>query len=204
MRFRVGAILVAILALTAIPTFAQVTGAVKGGVTFSKTVFEEEDGDETGNTDFGTGFAVGAAVNVPIAPMFSFQPEFLYTMKGGKGGDLDLDSSDTKLKLGMFQIPLLFKANFSGASTHPFVVFGPAIGFVTSAKIENEEFDIDEDIKDDVEKVEFSGVVGVGFQVGRGTVEYRYDHGFSNLDKEEGASAKTRTHSILFGVSFGG
>lgn len=201
MRLRVAAILMGILAVAAAPTFAQVTGAVKVGVNFSKVSFEE-DGD-TFDTDTKSGVIVGVGVEMPIAPMFSFAPEFLYTMKGGKGGDLGGD--DIKLKVDMFQIPLLFKAGGTDGPVRPFVVFGPAVGFVTAAKIESEEFDFEDDIKDEVETVEFSGIFGGGVQFGRGTVEYRYDHGFNNLDKSDtDSTAKSRTHSILFGIKFGG
>ena len=200
MRFRVGATLVAVLTLVATPTFAQsVTGAVKVGVNFAKVAIEEDGEDFDSGTK--TGLAIGAAVDVPITPMFSFSPEFLYTMKGGKGGDFGSD--DNKAKLGLVQIPLLFKASVASGAARPFVTFGPAVGFVTSAKFE--EGDIEEDIKDDVKSVELSGVVGAGLQFGRGIIEFRYDHGFTNLeDEDDNASAKTRTFSILFGVSFGG
>ena len=202
MGIRVGAVLVAILAVAATPTFAQMTGSAKVGVNFSKTVFDE-DGDEF-KTDSKPGLVVGAGVDVPIAEMFSFAPEILYSMKGGKGGDLGTD--DVKLEIGQVQIPLLFKAKFApmGTAARPFVSFGPAIGFTTSAKIKDDEFDIEEDIKDDVESVDFSGIIGAGVEFGRGIIEYRYDHGFRDLDKEGTSEAKPRTHTILFGVSFGG
>jgi hypothetical protein len=74
---------------------------------------------------------------------------------------------------------------------------------VTSAKEKEEGFD-DDDIKDDVESVEVSGIIGGGIQFGRGIVEVRYDHGFKDMDKQSDFSAKTRTFSILFGYSFGG
>lgn len=204
MRVRVGAILVAILAVAATPTFAQVTGAVKVGVNFAKTVFEE-DGEDF-SSDMKTGLIVGAAVNVPVAPMLSFQPEFLYTMKGGKNGDLtDNDPDfDAEVKVGMFQIPLLLKVGATEGSVRPFFVAGPAFGFVTSAKttFEGEGFSEEDDIKDDIEKVDVSGIIGGGIQFGRGTIEYRYDHGFRDLDKESESIAKSRTHSIIFGFSF--
>jgi len=204
MRLRVAAILVAILTVAAAPTFAQVTGAVKVGVNFAKTSFEEDTEDFS--SDMKPGLIVGAAVNVPIAPMFSFQPEFLYNMKGGKNGDLTEGATDVdvKLKVDMFQIPLLFKAGPTEGSVRPFFVVGPAFGFVTSAKfsVEGSDEDFDEDIKDDVEKVEISGIVGGGVQFGRGIVEVRYDHGFKDMDKASDAKAKTKTFSVLFGISF--
>ena len=207
MRFRVGAILVAILAVAATPTFAQVTGAVKVGANFSKVTFEDDEiGDGTASTDMKTGVIVGAAVEVPIAPMFSFQPEFLYAQKGGKDGALTDDDPDfeASVKIDMFQIPLLFKVGATEGPFRPFIVAGPAFGFVTKAraKFEGLGFSEDEDIKDDVESVEYSGIIGGGIQFGRGIIEYRYDHGFRDMDKETDATAKTRTHSVLFGFSF--
>ena len=202
MRLRVGAILLAILAVVAAPTFAQsVTGGVKVGVNFAKVTAEEDD--ETFETDMKPGLVIGAGVEVPITELFAFQPEFLYSMKGGKSGSFFGDADDIKLKIDMVQIPLLFKASFASATVRPFIVVGPAFGFVTSAKVTSDDFD-DEDIKDDVETVEFSGIVGAGLQFGRGTLEVRYDHGFNDLDKDDFAEAKTRTFSVLFGFGFGG
>lgn len=206
MRFRVGAILLAILAVVATPTFAQVSGAVKIGANWSKIKFEEDG--ISGDTDMRTGLIVGAAVDVPIAPMFSFQPEFLYTQKGGKNGILTDDDPDfeARVEVDMFQIPLLLKVGATAGPVRPFVVAGPAFGFVTSAKakFEGDGFSDEEDLKetDQVETVEVSGIFGGGIRFGRGTIEYRYDHGFRDMDKDSDATAKTRTHSILFGVSF--
>jgi hypothetical protein len=203
MRVRVGAILVAILAVAATPTFAQVTGAVKVGVNFSKISFEEDN--ESDSSDSKSGLVVGAAINMPIAPMFSFQPEFLYTQKGGKNTEtFDGEEVKFEVEVDMFQIPLLFKAGATEGPFRPFFVAGPAFGFVTKARDKFEGFGETEenDIKDDVEKVEVSGIIGGGIQFGRGIIEYRYDHGFRDMDKQSEATAKTRTHSILFGFSF--
>jgi hypothetical protein len=202
MRLRVGAILVTILAVAAAPTFAQstVTGGIKIGVNFSKLTFSEE-GDEDLTTDSRTGLAVGGFVDVPITELFSFQPEVLYSQKGGKQEIPGLGES--KVKIDMIQIPLLFKASFAGTAVRPFVVAGPAFGFVTSAKIEEPDVE-DLDIKDDVASVDVSGVIGAGLQFGRGIVEFRYDHGFTDLDDDEEdiSEAKGKTWTILFGYGF--
>ena len=204
MRFRVGALLVAILAVAATPTLAQVTGSVKVGVNFAKASFEDDILDDEFETNLKAGLIIGAGVEMPIAPMFSFAPEFLYSMKGGKGGEAFFDDDDIRLKVDMVQIPLLLKAGITEGPMRPFVVFGPAVGFVTSAKIEVEGIDDDEDIKDDVETIDFSGIIGGGVQFGRGIVEVRYDHGFRDLNKVADLTTKPRTFSVLFGYSFGG
>ena len=202
MRFRVGALLLAIVAVAATPTFAQVTGSVKVGVNFASMSFQDDDEDQDFKTGSKSGLAIGAGVDVPIAPMFSFSPEILYMQKGGKGGEAFGDDDRNKLKLDQVQIPLLFKAKFASGAVTPFIVAGPGIGFTTAAKFEQEEFDEEEDIKDEVETIDFSGIVGVGVEFGRGIVEYRYDHGFRDLDKSDSSELKLRTHTILFGVRF--
>ena len=200
MRLRVGAILVTILAVAAAPTFAQATGGVKIGVNFSKLTFTEEGFDDE-TSDSRTGLVVGGFVDVPITELFSFQPEILYSQKGGKQEIPGL--GDSKVKIDVVQIPVLFKANFAGTSVRPFVVFGPGFGFVTSAKIEEPDIE-DLDIKDDVASVDVSGIIGAGLQFGRGIVEFRYDHGFTDLDDDEDdiSEAKGKTWSILFGFGF--
>ena len=203
MRLRVGAILVTILAVAAAPTFAQstVTGGVKIGVNFAKLTFSEDGEDIDEDVESRTGLAVGGFVDVPITELFSFQPEILYSQKGAKQEILGLGES--KVKIDLVQIPVLFKANFAGTSVRPFVVFGPGFGFVTSAKIEEPDIE-DLDIKDDLASVDVSGIIGAGIQFGRGIVEFRYDHGFTDLDDDEDdiSEAKSKTWSILFGFGF--
>lgn len=202
MRLRVGAILVAVTALIATPTFAQtVSGGFKIGANFSKIDIEDdEEFDE--EYDYKTGLVIGGFADFPITDLFSFQPEFLYSQKGGK---LDLEEfgeeGEFEVKLDQIQIPLLFKANFAGAAVRPYVVFGPGLGFKINAETDDPIFG-EEDISDDVETVEFSGIIGAGLQFGRGMVEFRYDHGFNDLDKDDLAEAKLRTFSVLFGIGF--
>ena len=200
MRVRVLAIFVAAMALVSGPAFAQaVTGNVKVGVNFASVKFAE--GTEEASTGWKPGLAIGAGVDVPITEMFSFQPEVLYSMKGGKGGEAFDDDDENKLKIDQVQIPILFKASFSTATVRPYVVFGPGIGFTAKAKFQ-QSGEVEEDIKDDVEKVDFSGIIGGGVQFGRGSLEIRYDHGFRDLDKDTDGEAKLKTVTFLLGVSF--
>jgi hypothetical protein len=184
--------------MAASPSYAQVTGGVKVGVNFADLSIEDDD--EIEEFDKRTGLAIGGFVEMPVAPQISIQPEVLFSQKGAKieeGGD------EFKIKFDVVQIPVLVKARFGAGATRPFVVFGPGFGFRTSAKAQfNDEEE--EDLKDDTKAMDFSGIVGAGVEFGRGSVEVRYDHGFTNLDdSDEGAEAKSRTISILFGVGFG-
>lgn len=205
MKVKVAAMLVAIVALAASPTYAQVTGGFKIGVNFADIVEDEED-DEEDNLDKRTGLAVGGFVDVPIAPGFSFQPEFLYSQKGAKFEDFD--GEDVTIKYDVIQIPLLAKFNF-GANDAPvqgFVVAGPGLAFRVKAEIDYDVTnELDEDLEDEVESFEFSGIVGAGVKFGMASVEVRYDHGFTNLNsvEDDPFEIKSRTFSILFGVGWG-
>ncbi len=213
MKFRVGAILAgaALMVAAASPTYAQgVTFGAKIGVNFADVSSEGDDDPEEVNFEMGNkiGFVAGGFVEVPFAPQFSFSPEVLFSQKGSKGeAELFGDEYTASLNVTQVQIPLLFKANFSGggSSVRPFVVVGPAFGFTAKAdsklELNGELFD-EEDITDDVESVEFSLVFGGGVRFGNASVEARYDLGLNDLDKQDLVEGKTRTFSILFGFGW--
>jgi len=222
MRFRVGAILAA-LALLAVasPTYAQgIVFGVKAGVNFANVSFddveqdEEEFVDQLGNK---TGFIVGGFVEVPLGPQFAFAPEVLYTQKGSKA-EFDgpqfneFDGATFTQSLQQVQIPVLFKANFSGGPVKPFVVAGPAFGFNTSVESKTEgtpEDDGEVDQSESTKGIEYSLVFGGGVKFGQASVEVRYDLGLNNLNdfpegsEESDGGVKTRTWSILFGFGWG-
>ncbi len=201
MRLRVAAVLLGILAVTSAPAFAQATGGGKVGVNWGTVSDEEEDG-----VGWKPGFVVGGFVDIPLSGMFSFAPEVLYTQKGAKNDFTDVGFEiKQKLKIDFVQIPLLFKVGPTDSPYRPFVSFGPAIGFVAKARFTESIDDVEEtdvDIKDELKSTEFSLMVGAGVHFGRGLIEGRYDHGFTNLDEIEGGEIKTRTFSVLVGFGF--
>jgi hypothetical protein len=191
-----------LLGLFASPSFAQtqVTGGLKAGVNFADVSLDPED-PEFPCCGMKAGGAFGAFLNVGT-PMVSFQPEFLYSMKGAKGSDT---AEDARIRVNVIEIPLLLRADpMSESPVHPFVTIGPAISFRTSAKFEDPSGQ-EEDLEDTLKKTDFGMIFGGGIAAGPATVEARYDLGLRDLndDPSEDFSAKTRTFSILFGISFG-
>jgi hypothetical protein len=211
MKFRVGAILAGAVMMIAAasPTYAQgVMFGAKVGVNFADISTDGDDDIDEEDFDLGnkTGWVAGGFVEIPFAPQFSFAPEVLFTQKGAKADAEDGgDEFSLTLNVTQVQVPLLFKAHFSGGPVRPFVVVGPAFGFTAKAdskfELNGEEFD-EEDIKDDIESVEFSLVFGGGVRFGNAMIEARYDFGLNDLDKDEFAEGKTRTFSVLFGFGW--
>ena len=196
MKVRTGAILALGLALVASPGYAQgITFGAKIGANFSKV--DQSTGNDT--PDQKTGLAIGGFVEAPVAPQFSIQPEFLYSMRGAK------DTSSTpevSLDVNLIQIPVLAKYKFASKSAvHPFVYAGPGFGFVTSAKVKQDPDEVD--IKDQVNTFDTAFILGGGVNIANFLVEVRYDWGLRDLDKDSTNNAKDRTFAILAGYSFG-
>jgi hypothetical protein len=190
------------LGVLASPSFAQVavTGGVKGGVNLADVSFDPED---PGFPCCGmkAGGVFGAFVNVGT-PTVSFQPELLYSMKGAKGSDA---AEDARIKVNFVEIPLLLRADpMSENQVHPFVTIGPAVSFRTSAKFEDPSGQ-EEDLEDTTKSTDFGMIFGGGIAAGPATIELRYDLGLRDLndDPTEDLKVKSRTLSILFGISFG-
>ena len=199
MKLKVGIVLAVLIGMIASPSFAQpmLNFGIKGGLNLAKISVDPSD---SGCCDSRVGAAVGAFVGVPITDMVSFQPEVLFSMKGAKFSD---SGESAKLKINIIEIPLLLHANIpTSGMVKPFITVGPGLGLRMSAKF---EFDgQSEDIKDEVESTDFSVILGGGVQVGRATIEARYDLGLKDLDKDNSSKAKTRTLSVLVGFGIGG
>ena len=200
MSIRIPVIALAVITLVGSPAFAQtVGGGFKVGLNLANLDIEFDDENEV-EPEFDTkpGLIIGGYVSVAFNDQVSFQPEVLFTQKGAK---LEEGGEDAEVDLDFIQIPALMRFNFRpGHANRPYVIVGPGIGFRTKANATLNG--VEEDISDDTESVEFSGIVGGGIQVGRGLLEARYDYGFVDLDKEEGSEARSRTFSVLFGVGF--
>ncbi len=81
-------LLVAALAVSAAAVNAQATFGVKAGANFSSIKSSGEGEDD--NSDMKVGLNIGALANVPISEMFSFQPEVVFSMEGGKEEEDDI------------------------------------------------------------------------------------------------------------------
>jgi hypothetical protein len=196
MRVWVGVVL---LFLASAPVaMAQNQGAgFKIGINFADLNVET---DEDFSLDRRTGIVAGVFYVFPIAPHFSFQPEWLYAQKGGKFRE----NEDFGLDLDYFDVPLLLRWNSTTAGTSTFNVFaGPSINFRHRARQEDDEGD--NDIRESVEKIDVGLIIGAGAEFGRFLVDGRYQHGLKEVNKDAEAevfSAKHRTFSILAGFRF--
>ena len=148
-------------------------------------------------------FGFGAFVEYWVSPMFAFQFNFIYNMKGVKvSGDFDEDivyqgvfmnvkgNFDEVIKLSYFSFPILAKLSFGQSGTiQPHIIFGPEMGILLTAKDANsgevtgsaqgfstsQSFSDESDIKDGTESTEFAINFGAGLTIPLGNIDMFID-----------------------------
>jgi hypothetical protein len=173
---------------------------VKLGLALSTLSSDDLDDIEFLDLEHKLGFAVGGLVNIPLSPMVSLQPELLYVTKGA---DVEFFGEDVGyIALNYLEVPVLLRVDVPVAgSVAPFIVAGPALGFVVSAKAVDNDGDT-ENIKDDVEALDLGFILGGGLGIplssgGLLEIEARYEHGLSNIDDDPNADVELKNRAFF-------
>ena len=189
--------------LCAGPALAQgLEKGVRGGVNFAN---ESITGDEEGAAlDWQLRAVFGGFVTWRVTTWLEFQPEVLYSMKGGKSDEFGIDS---KVLLDYLEVPLLARKTFGAPdATRFYFAGGPSIGVLLRARTRADFGSSTEelDIKDDAETLDFGVVVAGGVEFGSIVVDGRYTHGFSDIDKDTSDTVKitNRAVSLTVGIKF--
>ena len=199
-----GLVLAVAIVLGATPSYAQVSGGVLGGVNFSKGNVSGEDATGV-ETEFQTGLIVGGFLNLPLSSTVSIMPEVAYSQKPFKLVFADgSDEFSQKIVADFLSIPVLFK--FGPQEGGFYFVAGPGLNFRTKAEAKDSEFngqpvpEEDVDLDDETESFDFSLIAGAGWAKGNFGFEGRYDHGLTNLNKDETEDFEVKTRTFTFVV----
>lgn len=177
----------------------------------------------------------GGFVEYWFNPMFALQVNAQYNMKGTKAeGDIDYSTTylgipinftgniEGTVKFSYLSFPILGKLAFGNeGAIRPYLIAGPELGFVLSAKVKSEgnasvEFmgttesasaSEDIDIKDEVESVEFAFDFGGGllFPVGGNLnifVDAQYSAGLTKVNKTGSDDVKNKVIYLNLGILF--
>ncbi len=165
---------------------------VRAGLNFAS--FSTESGGVSLNSDPKIGFHFGLTNDFKLTDNLTFRPGLLYSAKGGK---LSLDflgqTEEIEASYNYLDIPLSFIYNFTKEDSGFFAEAGPYVGFLLSAKSE------DEDIKDEFNSLDFGLNIGLGYDLGNIVVGANYGFGLANIAKTEDgddATAKNKNISI--------
>ncbi len=171
-------------------------------------------------TSSATGFYFGLGTYVKLDDNWAFTPEFKpVSPRGGKGFEnafVDttgtVGSYATQLKLNYIDIPLQFHRRLGDRF---YVRAGPQLSFLTSGKLATtgdlvggDAFTVTQDIKDDLEPIEFALPVdlGVVFTKPRGfkgiDLRVRYCLGLTEVFKDNAAGISSTNSTFQFFLSF--
>ncbi len=183
----------------------EVKLGIKAGANFSKLKSEEK----WLNSDNNTGYLIGAWGRVG-AGMIHFQPEVYFTsknttVKGQAPGGAAEDLMTGDLKFSNIDVPLLIGTKFPVGPLKARIQAGPLFSFVVDQNAsysENAEATFKEALED--YKSNFSAVVGgVGLDIGKITIDARYEYGLGNISKYEGAEKQTlNIWTVSLGFNF--
>ena len=154
-------------------TFAQEFAiGIKGGPNFANIDTDASAGE---NYENRTGFHLGAFAQWR-GERVGIQPEILFSQQGSTVKYSG--TPDIKTNFSYVNIPVVVKLyTIAGINLQ----VGPQIGFLTSAKVDDEE------IKDELKKTDFSLALGVGWDLPFGlTVDGRYNWGLSDINDSVG------------------
>lgn len=201
------------IALT-IPAEAQHRIGIVGGLNLA--TFDTELAPNEKLSTY-TGIGVGGILDLRLANNVVLHFEPMYLQKGAKLETVELQDVELKIKLSYIELPALLKLAFGKGASRPYLLAGPAIGFMSSAKIAARTSGTPEvavDAKQFFKDIDFNLAFGAGlsFAAGRNDifVEGRYAAGIANIAEsitdEQGTvvegNVKTRGFQIMAGVLF--
>ena len=161
------------------------------------------------------GFYAGLYATLPIGPSFAIEPGISYSEKGtvlqGKVPVPALDFLNTKLtgtaRLAYVDVPVLAKVFITPGF---YVYAGPQASFLVSGKARVEAgalgfsaYKQDFDISNQLRKVDFAAVGGLGYQFENGLgLSAGYDYGLTSLDANNRFDAQNRVIKVGLNYSF--
>lgn len=180
-----------LLGLVAISTTAvaqqEVKFGPKAGINFANLSGDVEDNKML------IGFHVGAFAEIMFSDKFAIQPEVLYSVQGSKmeesGSVMGVSySGESDTKINYISIPIMAKYYI----TESFAVeAGPYVGFVASANSKGSASvagittEFDEDIKDQINSVDFGLGLGLSYNLDNGFfIGARGTFGLTTIDKD--------------------
>ena len=162
---------------------------IKGGLNVTNLLANDA---ESGNIK--PGINGGVFLRIAINDLFSFQPEFIYTTKGGNLDYNDLVSGSAKFSLNYLEVPLLAlihltkNVNLQG---------GIYMASLSSVKVKNKSnfstYNFESLNKDDFNSFDFGLTCGIGVDFDKLSAGLRYDFGARSIgDKKSFGGGSTR------------
>jgi opacity protein-like surface antigen len=197
-------IVVAALVFWSSPLEAQWRVGGVAGLNLASISVDPDPSSEEYSSRLGFGF--GAVVDRELSEGVDLRFEPMFLMKGSK---IEEDGDEATQKLTYLEVPILVRYHFpSEGSAQPYVMAGPSVGFLLSAKFDFEDGP-EYDGKDETKSTDFGLAIGGGVEVPHGNLtlfaEGRYVLGLTNIndeiDQSGESTVKNRGLQIFVGAT---
>lgn len=157
-------------------------------------------GDDVGGTSAQAGFTGGLFLNYRTHPLFSIQPEMLFSMKNSEvSTGVHGESGTTEYEFGYLEIPVLLKGHIpTNGAIRPNLYVGPSLAFKLYGDANGDDLD------DDLKSTDFGFAFGAGIDIyQRINLDARYTLGIVDIfDVPGDPSAKNGVFNITLGYGF--
>ena len=178
-------------------SFAQLT--VKGGINFASISANATEANYSSYQNTAVvGYQLGIAYPFNISPNLAIQPEAYWMQKGGKSQYVLNNSNGlvSTITYNYGEVPILLKLSLgetTGSGFGVYILAGPAVGIAFNGTYQDQltvagatattERDVSFNVNDQnyQNRVEWSGIIGIGATMSRVVVDVRYNLGFTNL-----------------------
>lgn len=180
----------------------QFHSGVKVGLTMANITGDDAKDNENFSLDFNFGFEIGAFTIYHINNQMTLTPEILFTQKGYTVSPKGY-ASDINYSLNYIQLPVLL-----GFKTAPGLKLygGGYISYFTSAWVSSsdatssQESDAEKELEKDTSDFDMGIVVGATFKGTDNLIfDFRYERGFTTLDKDGDADAFNHSFNLSVG-----
>ena len=159
---------------------AQSLGVI-GGATLGEI---NASGDERANVVLTDKVepAGGLFVAFPLGARVSFEPEFLYSVRGSL---LDSAGGEQRIRLAYLDVPFTFRFSPPPDSTLRWLrmVVGPYAAYLLDASSKPTTGGARTDLDDAFERMDWGWVAGLGAHIGRLDVDARYNGGVADISR---------------------
>lgn len=195
-------------------SFGQSFG-FKAGLNLSKQFAKDNEANYTADLKMKPGFNVGVTAEFPIADFISFETGLIFSTKGYKYSEEDVDFK-YKENLNMFyvDVPLTAKATFELGGVSIYGLLGPYVGMGIGGKLKWEDSFLGETTKDsekinwgsdadndDFKRLDFGLTFGAGVEISSFQVGLSYGLGLANISSY--TEAGTKINNRVIGISVG-
>ena len=189
--------LAALAAVLASPAYAQKRIGVLGGINIGRVTIENKSPNLHVSSRVGPAF--GVVGDLAEGGNFAFRIEPMYVERGAKFADNT--GATAKVKYSYVDVPFMVRLGLGTSATRPYVLFGPSVGFLLSAKGSSGS-GADVAIKNSTKGSDIGVTAGAGLASGHAGrpgwfLEGRYYAGLQDINDPQVSGTSTKHTGIL-------